>query len=350
MLYCRKGTLKFEKESEYGPSKIAVYSTIVWAEATLQFDEWRECFKDDKSVKRLVHGDYNFVSSIWARNNVRYSGIHRLNDKGEIIPRTGLNMDNFEWINVMKKVEDINVALYGNQAARGEKRRSNEVHVWRYIWYLNGEEVEVDGSDVKYFTENDAKRLGEVHKQDLVKKLKLKKQDVLEMKVCGEFVERPSELLQMRMVLHQCVKSGVEICKYKNCPACQQDSPGQKSHMALGGCLDPANMGSCHTDFVLSAIEPEDLVAVYCTVCRFLGVSPSPATLLSKAILSWISSVDVGHVIDAAEDDDRGEEVPKHELLNKENSPLFKLILDIFYDLNMPANLEKRLAEKMPSK
>ena len=60
---------------------------------------------------------------------MRYSRIHRLNDREEIIPKTGLNLDNYEWVNVMKKVEEINIALYGPQGKKGEKRHvsPNEV-------------------------------------------------------------------------------------------------------------------------------------------------------------------------------------------------------------------------------
>ena len=87
-----------KKISDYGPPKSAEYDTTVWAEATLQFNDWKEFFQNDRPTKRAVYKDYYFVSSIWARNNVRYSGIHRLNTLGEIIPKTGVNLDNYEWI------------------------------------------------------------------------------------------------------------------------------------------------------------------------------------------------------------------------------------------------------------
>ena len=159
--------MKLEKISDYGPPKIAVYDTTVWAEATLQFNEWKEYFQNDEPVKRTVHKDYFFVSSIWARNNMRCSGIHHLNASGEIIPKTGINLDNYKWINVMKKEEEINIYLYGLQAVRGEKRASvNEVQVWAYKWLLNGEPVEVKNnnniagaySTMQFYTEEEARK------------------------------------------------------------------------------------------------------------------------------------------------------------------------------------------------
>ena len=159
--------MKLEKISDYRPPNIAVYDTTVWAEATLQFNKWKEYFQNDEPVKCTVHKDYFFVSSIWARNNVRYSGIHRLNTSGEIIPKKGINLDNYEWINVMKKEEEINIYLYGLQAVRGEKHASvNEVQVWAYKWLLNGEPVEVKNnnniagaySTMQFYTEEEARK------------------------------------------------------------------------------------------------------------------------------------------------------------------------------------------------
>ena len=122
---------------------------------------------------------------------MRYLGIHCLNTLGEIIPKTGVNLDNYEWINVMKKVEEINVALYGLQAVKGEKRTSlDEVQVWVYKWFLNGAEVETKDNQVylhstlKYFTEEEARRRGDVNKPNL----KLKEEDELVMQVTSEYV------------------------------------------------------------------------------------------------------------------------------------------------------------------
>ena len=90
IIFFRNGTLKFDKVSEYGPPKIAVYDTSVWAEATLQFNGWKEYFQNDRPAKCFVYKDYYFVSSIWPKNNVRYSGMHCLNTSGEILPKTGV--------------------------------------------------------------------------------------------------------------------------------------------------------------------------------------------------------------------------------------------------------------------
>ena len=40
------------KEPQYGPPKEAAYDTTTWAEAGLQFDEWRECFMTLDTMKK----------------------------------------------------------------------------------------------------------------------------------------------------------------------------------------------------------------------------------------------------------------------------------------------------------
>ena len=364
--FCRNGTLKFEKISDYGPPKSVVYDTTVWAEATLQFNDWKEYFQSDRAVKRAVFKDYYFVSSIWARNNVRYSGIHRLNPSGEIIAKTGVNLDNYEWINVMKKVKEINLMLYGHQAVQGVKRTSvDEVQVWVYKWLLNGEEVEEKDnlssfhSTLKYFTEEEARKHGNINKPSL----KLKDEDELFMQVTSEYIHRPSELLQMRMILQHVAKACADINHEMNCPACQTTppTPGQVSHMQLGGCLykrEFRDYGDELTEGVYGVIEPDDLIAVYNVVCQKLDVPYSGSSLMAKTIMAWF-------LIDAVADTITEEEMSRDAITEEEkmgvtsrfgecenpviapqNWPLKYLISSAYSDVNMQTYLEKKFAGK----
>ena len=150
---------------------------------------------------------------------MRYSGIHCLNDRGEIIPKTGLNLDNYEWVNVMKKVEEINIALYGPQGKKGENRCAspNEVRMWSYVYLLNGEEMKTEEPALSYYSESEARNAAELNEPDL----KLKDTDNLETKFVSEYTTCPSQFLQMRMVLHQIVRGGVSLIHSMKCPACQ---------------------------------------------------------------------------------------------------------------------------------
>ena len=101
--------------------KEAEYDNTVWVEAMIQFDDCKEVFTTTKPLKSHVFCNMYFVSSIWERNNMRYSGINKLDGSSDIIQRTGVNLDNYEWNNIMRKDDDINVALFGPQAEKGMK-------------------------------------------------------------------------------------------------------------------------------------------------------------------------------------------------------------------------------------
>ena len=360
--------MKLEKISDYGPPKIAVYDTTVWAEATLQFNGWKEYFQNDEPVKHTVHKDYFFVSSIWARNNVRYSGIHRLNASGEIILKTGINLDNYEWINVMKKEEEINIYLYGLQAVRGEKHASvNKVQVWAYKWLLNGEPVEVKNNNIagaystmQFYTEEEARKQGHFGKPDL----KLKNGDELVMEVSSEFVDHPNELLQMRMILQYVAKKCADISHEMNCAACQNKPPsaGQVSHMQAVGCLyneEFQDYGNELTDAVYSVIEPDDLIALYNIVCKKLDVLYTSSALMAKAIMAWLPSSVVADTMteeeellrEACLEEDKMGFTEKYKdlknpVIGPENWLLNFLIAKAYSDVNMQEYLQKKIAAK----
>ena len=42
-----------------------------------------------------------------------------------------------------------------------------------------------------------------------------------------------------------------------------------------------------YVDVLMSVIKPEDLVALYNTVCRSLEISPGQSRILAEGILAW---------------------------------------------------------------
>ena len=78
--------------------------------------------------------------------------------------------------------------------------------------------------------------------------------------------------------------------------------------MKAGGCLDPEfEWVDAYIQQAWSMINIGDLVAVYNTVCRLLGVSPQGSTLLAKAALSWtnpdgiVDAIEEGSVLHTSE-------------------------------------------------
>ena len=122
--------------------------------------------------------------------------------------------------------------------------------------------------------------------------MQLKEEDEL-MKVTSEYVQCPSDLLQMRMVLQYIGKACADISHEMNCAAYQNNPPvpGQVSHMQPGGCLyncDFRLYGSDLTEDAYSVIESDDLVTVYNIVCQKLDVPYSGSALMAKAIMEWL--------------------------------------------------------------
>ena len=191
-MFYREGKVILRKESQYGPVKEAEYDTTAWVEAMIQFDDWKEVFTTTKPMKSHVFGDMYFVSSIWERNNMRYSGIHKLDASSNIIQRTGVNLDNYEWNNVMRKADDINMALFGPQAEKGVKQSApeNELQMWSYIWSVNGKKIEAK-PQLEFFSEEDAHKNAELHKPVT------KKNDKAELEVSSEYKKHPQETMQM---------------------------------------------------------------------------------------------------------------------------------------------------------
>ena len=64
-------------------------------------------------------------------------------------------------------------------------------------------------------------------------------------------------------------------------------SSSQKDHMVSTGCMDDDGYNpEQYVDVVMSVIKPEDLVALYNTVCRSLEISPGQSRILAEGILA----------------------------------------------------------------
>ena len=157
----------------------------------------------------------------------------------------------------------------------------NELQMWFYEWSVNGKKVTAN-PQVEFFSEADAHSDAELHKP------LVKNKDKAELVVSSEYRCRPSETMQMKMVLSEVMKSLVNEHKYCNSEGCQLSplANGQKAHMKIGGCLDEnLNAAAEYIKQVWFMVAPADLVAVYNTVCQILGISLQGSQLLAKAAL-----------------------------------------------------------------
>ena len=150
---------------------------------------------------------------------------------------------------------------------------------------------------LSYYSESEARNAAQLNEPDL----KLKDTDNLETKFVSEYTGCPSEFLQMRMVLHQIVRGGVSLIRAMKCPACQLTplSSSQKDHMVSSGCMDNDGYNpEQYVDVVMSVIKPEDLVAMYNTVCRLLEIYPGQSRILAEGILAWLPRKDIMETVE----------------------------------------------------
>ena len=140
------------------------------------------------------------------------------------------------------------------------------------------------------------------------------------------------------MVLFEIVKGVISELRHCNCEACQTSPPvtGQKGHMKAGGCLDPENESSeGYIEQAWGMMHVSDLVAVYNTVCQFLGVSPQGSTLLAKAALTWISPEGIVDAIEEGVVLTTSQPADMDEMLLQVNSPLLDLVRNVCVDLGV---------------
>ena len=181
--------------------------------------------------------------------------------------------------------------------------------------------------------------------------MKLKDTDNLDMKFVSEYTTPPSQFLQMRMVLHQIVRGGVSLIRSIKCPASQltPPSPSQKDHMVSTGCMDDDGYDpEKYVDVLMSVIKPEDLVALYNTVCRSLEISPGQSRILAEGILAWLGRKDIMETVELeyelSWDEDR--KCTSNSVLTHEKSPLLDVVHGVYHDMNFSADLDKRIKEK----
>ena len=251
-----------------------------------------------------------------------------------------MNLDNYEWGNIFHKANEINVAMYGPQALKGEKCKAseNELQVWMYEWNMNGKKIK-SSTQLEFFSEQDACKHAELNKT------LTKNKDKVDLEVKSEYRHWPSETMPMKMVMFEILKVLINEFKVHNCEACQLTPAAgvQKAHMKKGGCLDPEmNFVNESVHQCFGIIEPADLVAVYNTICQFLGISSSGSPLLAKVAVDWISQECMADIITASlvATADECEEIDR--VLYHCNSPLLDIVRKVVVDLGVKDEIIKK--------
>ena len=148
------------------------------------------------------------------------------------------------------------------------------------------------------------------------------------------------------MVLFEIVKRLIDEHKYHNCEGCNLSPPvsGQKAHMEMGGCLDEGmNFAEQYIQQSWAIVEPGDLVAVYNTICWFLGISPQGSSLLANTALEWICSDTIVAAINYSSNLAVNKTANIDSMLAHVNSSLLTVVQQMVSDMKVVDKIIKKL-------
>ena len=146
----------------------------------------------------------------------------------------------------------------------------------------------------------------------------------------------------MCMVVFHILLFAIAECKKKHCLGCNLSPPvpGQSAHMVSGGCLDESTEGlELYVRMALDYVSINDLIAVYKTVSKVLGVIPKGFDLLARAPKAWILE---NQMIKAIKDSVKIHEDEPSDydvMLYSVNVPLMDIVQEVCVELCIPQNI-----------
>ena len=105
-------------EKEFFTKKKTVsYSFDIWMKAEHYFKTLEQSKLKGSNVKIHLYGEMFLVSSIWGQYQKRYTGIHGFDLAGNVISKSGVNLDDDEWAMLSYNFGSIKEAFAGKKDA-----------------------------------------------------------------------------------------------------------------------------------------------------------------------------------------------------------------------------------------
>ena len=128
----------------------------LWAELRKKFSTVSDAVKQERNLKIKLYGEKYLLSEVWTHNGKRYTGFHTLDEDGQIVPYTGVNLDEYEWHALTQNAGNINDVLFnGPEVHPAEekfvKKKVGDVLMFRGVWQIEGDDLEEPS--VPFFTE-----------------------------------------------------------------------------------------------------------------------------------------------------------------------------------------------------
>ena len=223
------------------------YDADIWLEVEKYFTKINEARIANKDLKEPLKYDMYLVSSIFRANKQRYTGIFALDFDDRIIGKTGINLEEHEWaqlLNVFSKIKaHLTKSRVNDKACKRmlnyDDTETEFLHLYRVKFYVN-DELYTKSPSLEYNSLKKAETGVETYipiiqeeKGNLGKKITHK------IVPFTRLPPLPAHLMQI--LYYHLVKQETEKIRIENCTACEIDSPQQKDHMISGNCMDIEN-------------------------------------------------------------------------------------------------------------
>lgn len=283
--------------------KIATYNLSVWklAEKLKIFEKVKQAQTQNKNLKeRIGQTPYYIVSNIFYKNNVRYTGIHKINDDGVFEPKSGINLDEREWdmlttnFGVVKEMVNPNTTR--NQILKRSADYTSDVTLYKWAWYVNDSPVTLlNKRSGKFFTQDEAKAEGEAMKPVSGFDAGVYDLENLEMKLIPIPASAPETTWHMKIVYLFLLKNFIEKKKRETCEACVADDPSQFHHLNKGNCLDvEIDHVSVYLSEAVNSVTVTEMSMLFDASRHSIGCRPVFSQILAKAAKNYL---DYGELI-----------------------------------------------------
>ena len=265
----------------------------MWGELLHHSDDVTKLYvtESDESVRKRLNKDWLLISNNWVdganADGRRYTGIHSLGANDQILWNKGVNLNEDEWICMVRSVDEINNVMYGKQMSSSGKRR-----VWsavgRPMW---GWEISDLGLESPlYFSHADAMESGLIVLQ--VEKDKRGNPN-LTVTVFEKQCDYPDSVDLMKLCKRELLIKYVKLAKASDCRACSlgeddHDDAGDCHHDDAGDCQDPSmdfnKMFVPEGEFFVDSA----VLDLYTRVASLIGMSSYGFDVLNRALLAYI--------------------------------------------------------------
>ena len=243
------------------------------------------------NVKFNVVGDFYLSTTLWGKQQARYTGIHAFHIFGSVKPLTGINLSDPEWDTLVENFSKVKDLLNGKQVNLSLCKRSFDseetIKMYAGKWMLGGKAINPNPKE--FFSEQEA--LFHARERVPIPGRDYKQSEgtpEIRVECITKSPPKPTDLMSIVFAYH--FNEKIQAVVKENCEACRINSDSQFDHCRPGNCLDETfDFVQQYGDAAREKIKSYDLMNVFDAVRSKIGAKPILSKQLAKAAVAWIS-------------------------------------------------------------